>query len=593
MEPPTPGSQFITRNSKKRVFPAGSSSSGLKAAEVLEETASGKRIASSFKCKEASFVPEIIDVDIEEDCTDVMLNDQADIKGKGKDIPFNISADFSNLSSNGSGSDTKNSKEIINLDEPNSNLFSGEEDWINTYYDTMTYEDHSNSILQSKFDHTNLSSGVELEVPFPWLQSSLQNITNNIPNSSTLKVNSNNGPSLAFGPSSFDSNNSQAGKWITGTPFSNPGVDWKAWVNTYKPQNNPFFSFGKNNKMDAFSSNVYPPMANQFSPSMINRGIMGPSGFMHASAYGPGMNYFASDQNVQTPVVVHKDLDEIKRNFEAFKKFDTVEDFSDHHFAKISTAKQVSVELQGNHQRTGPRKYRKSGRFLRKICLKVHYHSGGLRLNPNLYNCGKVCLSLLNTWNGGKEEKWLPNVSTMLQVLVSIQGLILNAKPYYNEPGYARLSGTKAGENGALEYNETTFLYSLRSMVYTMNRPPKHFEAFVSGHFVNRAREILVSCKAYLEGAQVGCLARGGVQDVDEGDKSCSQTFRASLAGFMATLVDGLTRTGAKGCHEFLPQAQKRFGPTWAQGFMPFVKKEDTQAELVAATTYSWLQNKG
>ncbi|CAL9247605.1 unnamed protein product, partial [Arabidopsis halleri] len=41
--------------------------------------------------------------------------------------------------------------------------------------------------------------------------------------------------------------------------------------------------------------------------------------------------------------------------------------------------------------------------------------SGGLRINPNLYNCGKVCLSLLGTWSGSQREKWIPNTSTMLQ----------------------------------------------------------------------------------------------------------------------------------------------------------------------------------
>ncbi|MBD4020678.1 hypothetical protein GUI04_17110, partial [Xanthomonas citri pv. citri] len=51
----------------------------------------------------------------------------------------------------------------------------------------------------------------------------------------------------------------------------------------------------------------------------------------------------------------------------------------------------------------------------------VYYYSGGLRLNPNLYDCGKVCLSLLNTWTGKGNEKWMPKKSTMLQVLVSIQ----------------------------------------------------------------------------------------------------------------------------------------------------------------------------
>ena len=47
---------------------------------------------------------------------------------------------------------------------------------------------------------------------------------------------------------------------------------------------------------------------------------------------------------------------------------------------------------------------------------------GTVRFNPNLYPCGKVCLSLLGTWAG---PSWVPGQSTLLQVLVSIQSLIL------------------------------------------------------------------------------------------------------------------------------------------------------------------------
>lgn len=107
------------------------------------------------------------------------------------------------------------------------------------------------------------------------------------------------------------------------------------------------------------------------------------------------------------------------------------------------------------------------------VLQHVHYHSGGLRINPNLYNCGKVCLSLLNTWGGSQKEKWIPGMSTMLQVLVSIQGLILNAKPYFNEPGYANSAGSAGGEKSSLDYNEKTFMLSLQTMVYSMRRPPR------------------------------------------------------------------------------------------------------------------------
>lgn len=103
----------------------------------------------------------------------------------------------------------------------------------------------------------------------------------------------------------------------------------------------------------------------------------------------------------------------------------------------------------------------------------VNYRAGGLRLNPNLYACGKVCLSLLNTWSGSGCEKWNPAKSTMLQVLVSIQALVLNAKPYFNEPGYAMHANTAHGEKKSLTYNEDTFLLSCRTMLYSLRNPPK------------------------------------------------------------------------------------------------------------------------
>ena len=66
-----------------------------------------------------------------------------------------------------------------------------------------------------------------------------------------------------------------------------------------------------------------------------------------------------------------------------------------------------------------------------------------MRFNPNLYADGKVCMSLLGTWHsGGLEEKWDAKQSTLYQVLVSIQGLILVDDPMFNEPGFDGLRGT-------------------------------------------------------------------------------------------------------------------------------------------------------
>ena len=44
-----------------------------------------------------------------------------------------------------------------------------------------------------------------------------------------------------------------------------------------------------------------------------------------------------------------------------------------------------------------------------------------------------MCLSLLGTWSG---PGWDPVRSTLLQVLVSVQALIMVDEPFFNEPGY-------------------------------------------------------------------------------------------------------------------------------------------------------------
>lgn len=49
---------------------------------------------------------------------------------------------------------------------------------------------------------------------------------------------------------------------------------------------------------------------------------------------------------------------------------------------------------------------------------QVYFWSYGDRLNPNLYDNGKVCLSLLGTWSGDQVEAWDPAKSNILQVLV-------------------------------------------------------------------------------------------------------------------------------------------------------------------------------
>lgn len=78
------------------------------------------------------------------------------------------------------------------------------------------------------------------------------------------------------------------------------------------------------------------------------------------------------------------------------------------------------------------------------------------------------------------------------------------------------------------------------------------------GHFRNRVRDILMACKAYTEGVQVGCLVKGGVQDVDEVSKSCSAKFKKDVSSYIKTLITEFKKIGANVAEEFLPLIEKK-----------------------------------
>ncbi|GMT21235.1 hypothetical protein PFISCL1PPCAC_12532 [Pristionchus fissidentatus] len=110
---------------------------------------------------------------------------------------------------------------------------------------------------------------------------------------------------------------------------------------------------------------------------------------------------------------------------------------------------------------------------------KVHYYAWSQeQLNPNLYQVGKVCVSLLGTWDGDAAEKWTPT-SNLLQVFLSIQGLILNAEPYFNEAGYESRKNVPEHEANSKRYNETAAINSLEYLWRIYDRPPAHIQAVV------------------------------------------------------------------------------------------------------------------
>ncbi|XP_012256631.2 baculoviral IAP repeat-containing protein 6 isoform X2 [Athalia rosae] len=122
-----------------------------------------------------------------------------------------------------------------------------------------------------------------------------------------------------------------------------------------------------------------------------------------------------------------------------------------------------------------------------------------VRFNPNLYNDGKVCLSVLNTWHGRPEEKWNAHTSSFLQVLVSIQSLILVSEPYFNEPGYERTRGTSSGAQSSQEYNANIYQATARwAMLDQIRNPCPCFKEVIHTHFWIKRHEIVTQLEGWI-----------------------------------------------------------------------------------------------
>lgn len=113
----------------------------------------------------------------------------------------------------------------------------------------------------------------------------------------------------------------------------------------------------------------------------------------------------------------------------------------------------------------------------------VHFISfSSERLNPNLYVEGKVCVSLLGTWIGKGSEVWGPS-SSLLQLIVSIQGLILVSEPYYNEAGYEKQVESQQGCENSRTYNELVILKLVQALTVLLISPPEVFRNEILSHF--------------------------------------------------------------------------------------------------------------
>lgn len=92
---------------------------------------------------------------------------------------------------------------------------------------------------------------------------------------------------------------------------------------------------------------------------------------------------------------------------------------------------------------------------------KVSFVTGSIingRIHPNLYEKGKVCLSILNTWGS---NEWSP-LLTIEKIILTIKG-ILDNNPISNEPGFEK---------------KTSPLYNIYSLYYSLKSIPTVYDYY-------------------------------------------------------------------------------------------------------------------
>lgn len=98
-------------------------------------------------------------------------------------------------------------------------------------------------------------------------------------------------------------------------------------------------------------------------------------------------------------------------------------------------------------------------------------NSDNIRMNPNLYRNGKVCISILNTWTG---DQWssCQTIKTVLLTLLTI----FNNKPLLNEPGIAESNVDFKKYNEIIEYKNIDIAIYKVLNTEVFNNYSNHFD---------------------------------------------------------------------------------------------------------------------
>lgn len=119
-------------------------------------------------------------------------------------------------------------------------------------------------------------------------------------------------------------------------------------------------------------------------------------------------------------------------------------------------------------------------------------NDGTTRFNPNLYRQGKVCLSILNTWEGDSWTSCQSIRSVLLQLL-----LLFHDKPLLNEPGVTSSHYDFKNYHTIIKYKNIQ--YSIYSQI--KNKKPtllfSIFEKDIIKHLKDKLNDIILNCEYY------------------------------------------------------------------------------------------------
>lgn len=137
---------------------------------------------------------------------------------------------------------------------------------------------------------------------------------------------------------------------------------------------------------------------------------------------------------------------------------------------------------------------------------KIHLMTTGgnkIRFNPNLYNNGKVCLSLLGTWSG---EQWNPSINNFVHIVQALSVMILTDQPIMNEPAYSSMVYYDHDEENSdciflsRKYKFDIKFHSIKfALIEHLMNPDKILGDKILEMFSLKKESILNSCKKYIE----------------------------------------------------------------------------------------------